>query len=67
MIAPPASAFLKAKPFRVRTQTDFLIEAATRLIGGLVTPDGRRYTTSTRCRSIHRTEIPFVLNAGASL
>jgi len=34
VIAPPACAFLKAKPFSVTTQTDMLIEAATRLIAG---------------------------------
>src|SRR6476661_5562840 len=36
-IAPPVFDFLKAKPFRVRTQTDLLIEAAARLIAGSVT------------------------------
>jgi len=34
LIAPPVYAFLKAKPFSVTTQTDLLIEAATRLIAG---------------------------------
>jgi hypothetical protein len=42
VIAPPAYAFLKAKPFRVTTQTDLLIEAATRLIIGPAVADGPR-------------------------
>jgi hypothetical protein len=33
-IAPPAYAFMKAQPFSVTTQTDLLIQAATRLIAG---------------------------------
>jgi hypothetical protein len=41
-IAPAAYAFLKTKPFRVTTQTDLLIEAATRLIAGPAIADGRR-------------------------
>jgi hypothetical protein len=41
-IAPPVYAFLKAKPFSVTTQTDLLIEAATRLITGPAIADGRR-------------------------
>jgi len=36
-IAPPVFDSLKAKPFRVGTQTDFLIEAAARLIAVSVT------------------------------
>jgi hypothetical protein len=40
-IAPPVYAFLKAKPFSVTTQTDLLIEAATRLITGPAIADGR--------------------------
>ena len=45
MIAPPVYAFLKAKPFSVTTQSDLLIEAATRLIVGSAIADGRRAAT----------------------
>jgi len=44
VIAPPVYAFLKAKPFSVTTQTDLLIEAATRLILGPAIADGPRAT-----------------------
>jgi hypothetical protein len=33
-IAPPAAAFLKEKPFYVRTQIEFLLNVATLVIGG---------------------------------
>ena len=44
-IAPPTFEFLKAKPFRVDTQTDLLIEAAARLVAGMVTADFRDQIT----------------------
>jgi hypothetical protein len=51
MIAPPVYAFLKAKPFSVTTQTDLLIEAATRLIVGPAIANGRRAATGRIDRS----------------
>jgi hypothetical protein len=56
MIAPPAYAFLKAKPFKVTTQTDLLIEAATRLIAGPAMTDERRVAAgrANRPRAAHR-------------
>ena len=33
-IAPPVAEFLKAKPFEVTSQTDFLVAAAARIIAG---------------------------------
>jgi hypothetical protein len=78
-IAPPAYAFLKAKPFRVSTQTDLLIEAATRLIAGSAIADGRdeiadavvddkaRYKTSIHYRPTYRRRLPLVLNKSAPL
>lgn len=71
-IAPPAFDFLKSKPFRVRTQTDFLIEATSRLIAGSVTADCRNekaksiddqrsYKTSAPYREIRRPMMPRVL------
>jgi hypothetical protein len=74
-IAPPVYAFLKATPFTVTTQTDFLIEAAARLIAGPALADDReemavavdnkrRCKTSIHYRPIHRAPIPLVLNAG---
>jgi hypothetical protein len=57
VIAPPACVFLKAKPFSVTTQTDLLIEAATRLIAGPASPNGRRRqrkgSTKTSVRHRH--------------
>ena len=41
-IGPPAHAFLKTKPFSATTQTDFLIEAATRLLAGPASSDEPR-------------------------
>lgn len=38
-IAPPVAAFLKERPFRVASQIDFLVTAATRLISGPVRSD----------------------------
>jgi hypothetical protein len=64
VIAPPACAFLKAKPFSVSTQIDVLIEAATRLIARSASPNGRRRQrkgstgTSVRHRHpVHASEI----------
>jgi len=74
-IAPPVFDFLKAKPFRVRTQTDLLIEAAARLIAGSVTAgvrdpigegvvDGKNSgEASIHYRPTHRPGISLVLNA----
>ncbi len=57
VIAPPACAFLKAKPFSVSTQIDLLIEAATRLIAGPGSPNGRtrqrERSTGTSVRRRH--------------
>jgi hypothetical protein len=73
MIAPPAYAFLKAKPFSVTTQTEFLIEAAGRLIAGPTAADNRekmaeavvddktRYKTSIHSRPTYRTSLPLML------
>ena len=33
-IAPPVAASLKERPFYIKTQVDFLLEALTRIIGG---------------------------------
>ena len=33
-IAPPVAAFLKERPFYIKTQIDFLLEALTRIIAG---------------------------------
>jgi hypothetical protein len=75
-VAPPACTFLKAKPLKVTTQIDFLIEAAARLITGAaiagngdemaeaVVDDGSRYQASIHYRPTHRAPIPLVLNAG---
>jgi hypothetical protein len=74
-IAPPVFDFLKAKPFRVRTQTDLLIEAAARLIAGSVTADVRDRIAEDvvddkssgealiHYRPTHRSRISLVLNA----
>jgi hypothetical protein len=73
MIAPPAYAFLKAKPFNVATQTDFLIEAAGRLIAGsaiakngeemaeAVVDDKTHYKASIHYRPTYRTNMPPML------
>lgn len=78
-IAPPAFGFLKAKPFRVGTQTELLIEAAARLIGGFVTGEVRDeiaetvvddksdYKASIHYRPTHQAQLPLMLNAGAPL
>jgi hypothetical protein len=78
-IAPPAFEFLKARPFRVGTQTDLLIEAAARLIGGLISADLRDeitgavvddksgYKASIHYRPSHRPPVPLMLEAGSPL
>ena len=74
-IAPPAFDFLKAKPFRVATRTELLIEVAARLIAGSEIADGPEemveaandesgFKTSTHYRPIHRAPVPLVLNPG---
>ena len=74
-IAPPAFEFLKAKPFRIGTQTDLLIEAAARLIAGPITADFRGEMAealndksgdkaSIHYRPTHRARTSLVLNAG---
>ena len=45
-ITPPPFEFLKATPFQVGTKTDFLIEAAARLIAGPATANFRNETVS---------------------
>ena len=45
-IAPPPFEFLKATPFQVGTRTDFLIEAAARLIAGPASANFRNATVS---------------------
>jgi hypothetical protein len=71
-IAPPAFGFLKAEPFNVTTQIDFLIEAAARLVARSITTDRPEmveaiddesgFQTSTHYRPIHRARIPLVLD-----
>ena len=74
-IAPPVFEFLKAKPFRIATQTDLLVEAAARLIARLVTADFRTEMAeavvnnksgeaSIQYRPTHRARTSLVLNAG---
>jgi hypothetical protein len=74
-IAPPVFDSLKAKPFRVGTQTDFLIEAAARLIARSVTAglrdqiaedlvdDKSGCEASIHYRPTHRLRISPVLHA----
>ena len=75
-IAPPACEFLKAKPLRASTQIDLLIEAAARLLAGLVPAEVRAalgedivddkngHEASIRYRPTHRPEISLVLDTG---
>ena len=60
-IAPPACEFLKATPFRVATQMEFLAEAAARLLAGSMTGDLPEEIAKTvvRQRSDHAVPILY--------
>lgn len=60
--APPMAAFLKKKPFRIATQVDFLIVAATRIICGPPCSDIGMRTAN----NFDETPVPHRRNSSAS-